>query len=174
MAFFYPFIFNKFFSACWFSLHRCMSLERGNTENLTFQAVLIMYWWMSTPHFVRVGSLHGLIFAIHITKSVKQSVQNVVASEFAIYFSELDRIFCQMPTGIVFWNVAILRRAKGNEFIRWIIPDLLGWRSFLFIPKACYSRLFHLIYIWAYRRSLGEFTGVLLARYEGAPTPAHR
>jgi hypothetical protein len=52
---------------------------------------------------------------IHITKSVKQSVQIGVVSEFAICFSELDRIFDQMPTGVVFWSVGILRRVKGNE-----------------------------------------------------------
>ena len=92
-----------------------MSLERENTENLTFQAVLIMYCSMSTPQFVRVGSLRGFIFVIHITKSVKQIVQLNVVSEFAICFSELDRIFGQMPTGVVFWNVGIFRRVKGNE-----------------------------------------------------------
>ena len=67
---------------------------------------------------MRVGSLHEVIFVIHVTKSVKQSVQNMVVSEFAICFSELDLIFGLMPTGVVFWSVAILRRAKGNEFIR--------------------------------------------------------
>lgn len=70
---------------------------------------------MSTPHFVRVGSLHGMTFVIYITKSVKQSVQNRVDSEFAICFSELDRIFGQMQTGTVFWNVGILRCVKDNE-----------------------------------------------------------
>ena len=92
-----------------------MSLERENTENLTFQAVLIMYCSMSTPQFVRVGSLRGFIFVIHITKSVKQSVQLSVVSEFAICFSELDRIFGLMPTGVVFWSMGIFRRVKDNE-----------------------------------------------------------
>lgn len=92
-----------------------MSAESGNTENLTFQAVLIMYCSMSTPQFVRVGSLRGFIFVIHITKSVKQSVQLSVVSEFAICFSELDRIFGLMPTGVVFWSVGIFRRVKDNE-----------------------------------------------------------
>lgn len=139
---------QQVFFACCFVV-RCWALSATrNTENFTFQAVLILYWWMSTPHFVRVGSLRGLLFVIHITKSVKQSVQISVISEFAICFSELDHIFIQMPTGTVFWNEGIFRRAKGNEFIRWIIPDLLGWGGFLFIPKACYSRLFHCIYIW--------------------------
>ena len=72
---------------------------------------------MSTPHFVRVGSLHGVIFVIYITKSVKQSVQNGVVSEFAICFSDSDRIFCPMPTGVVFWNAGIFGRVKGDEFI---------------------------------------------------------
>ncbi|MCX8991141.1 hypothetical protein [Citrobacter portucalensis] len=52
---------------------------------------------------------------IYITKSVKQSVQNSVVSEFAICFSELDRIFGLMPTGVVFWSVGIFRRVKDNE-----------------------------------------------------------
>ena len=47
-----------------------------------------------------------------------------------------------------FLEMAVFGGLEGNGFIRWIIPDLLGWRRFLFIPKACYSRLFHLIYIW--------------------------
>ena len=171
---FLPIHIQQVFFACCFVV-RCWALPAtGNTENFTFQAVLILYWWMSTPHFVRVGSLRGLLFVIHITKSVKQSVQNGVVSEFAICFSELDRIFDQMETGVVFWSAGIFRRVEGNEFIRWIIPDLLGWRRFLFIPKACYSRLFHLIYIWTSPKILGEFTGILLARCEGAPTPAHR
>jgi hypothetical protein len=51
----------------------------------------------------------------HITKSVKQSVQIGVVSEFAICFSDLDRIFALIPTGVVFWSVGILRRVKGNE-----------------------------------------------------------
>lgn len=147
-SFFYPFIFNKFFLRVDLSFTVVRPQRGGNTENLTFQAVLIMYCSMSTPHFVRVRSLRGFIFVIHITKSVKQSVQINVVSEFAICFSELNHIFVQMLTGTVFWNEGIFRRAKGNEFIQWIIPDLLGWGGFLFIPKAWYSRLFHLIYIW--------------------------
>lgn len=67
---------------------------------------------------MRVGSLRGLLFVIHITKSVKQSVQIGVVSEFAICFSELDRIFDQMETGVVFWSAGIFRRVEGNEFIR--------------------------------------------------------
>lgn len=54
---------------------------------------------------------------IYITKSVKQSVQNGVVSEFAICFSELDRIFGLMQTGVVFWNAGIFGRVKGDEFI---------------------------------------------------------
>ena len=147
-SFFYPLIFNKFFFAFRFAIRRSVSAESGNTENITFQAVLIMYWWMSTRHFVRVGSLHGVIFVIYITKSVKQSVQNDVVSEFTICFSEWDRIFGQMQRSIIFWKWQVFGGLDENGFIRWIIPDLLGWRRFLFIPKACYSRLFHLIYIW--------------------------
>lgn len=145
---FLPVHIQRVFFAGWFAVCGSASTEGGNTENLTFQAVLIMYCSMSTPHFVRVRSLRGFIFVIHITKSVKQSVQINVVSEFAICFSELNHIFVQMLTGTVFWNEGIFRRAKGNEFIQWIIPDLLGWGGFLFIPKACYSRLFHCIYIW--------------------------
>lgn len=117
-SFFYPFIFNKFFLRVDLSFTVVRPQRGGNTENLTFQAVLIMYCSMSTPHFVRVRSLRGFIFVIHITKSVKQSVQNSLVSEFTICFSELDHIFIQMPTGTVFWNEGIFRRAKGNEFIR--------------------------------------------------------
>ena len=64
---------------------------------------------------MRVGSLRGSLFVIHITKSVKQSVQIGVVSEFAICFSELDRIFALIPTGGVFWNVGIFRRVKNKE-----------------------------------------------------------
>ena len=81
-----------------------MSAESGNTENITFQAVLIMYWLLSTRHFVRVGSLHGVIFVIHITKSVNQSVQTGVVSEFAICFSDLDRIFSPTQGHDIFWK----------------------------------------------------------------------
>ena len=173
-SFFYPLIFNKFFFAFRFAIRGSAPTEGGNTENLTFQAVRIMYSWMSTPHFVRVWSLHGLIFVIHITKSVKQSVQNGVVSEFTICFSELDRIFGQMPTGVGFWKWQVFSRLEGNGFIRWIIPGLLGWRRFLFIPKACYSRLFHIIYIWTFPSLLASFTGVLLARCKGVGAPMHR
>lgn len=73
---------------------------------------------MSTPHFVRVGSLHGVIFVIHITKSVKQSVQNGVVSEFAICFSELDRIFGQMQRRVIFWKWQVFGGLDENGFIR--------------------------------------------------------
>ena len=117
-SFFYPFIFNKFFLRVDLSFTVVRPQRGGNTENLTFQAVLIMYCSMSTPPFVRVGSLHGFIFVIDITKSVKQSVQLSVVSEFAICFSELDRIFGLMPTGVVFWSMGIFRRVKDNELMR--------------------------------------------------------
>ena len=117
-SFFYPFIFNKFFLRVDLSFTVVRPQRGGNTENLTFQAVLIMYCSMSTPQFVRVGSLHGFIFVIDITKSVKQSVQLSVVSEFAICFSELDRIFGLMPTGVVFWSMGIFRRVKDNELMR--------------------------------------------------------
>ena len=67
---------------------------------------------------MRVGSLHGVIFVIHITKSVKQSVQNGVVSEFTICFSESDRIFGQMPTGVVFWKWQVFGGLDENGFIR--------------------------------------------------------
>ena len=73
---------------------------------------------MSTRHFVRVGSLHGVIFVIHITKSVKQSVQNGVVSEFTICFSELDRIFGQMQRSVIFWKWQVFSGLEGNGFIR--------------------------------------------------------
>lgn len=73
---------------------------------------------MSTPHFVRVGSLHGFIFVIHITKSVKQSVQNGVVSEFAICFSELDLIFGLIHMGVIFWKWQVSGGWDRNEFIR--------------------------------------------------------
>ena len=73
---------------------------------------------MSTPHFVRVGSLHRFIFVIHITKSVKQSVQNGIVSEFAICFSELDLIFGLIQMGVIFWKWQVSGGWDMNEFIR--------------------------------------------------------
>ena len=67
---------------------------------------------------MRVGSLRGLLFVIHITKSVKQSVQIGVVSEFAICFSELDRIFGQIQRGVVFWKWQVFGGLNENEFIR--------------------------------------------------------
>ncbi|BDT25184.1 hypothetical protein CF204P1_39070 [Citrobacter freundii] len=55
---------------------------------------------------------------IHITKSVKQSVQNGVVSEFAICFSELDRIFGQMQRRVIFWKWQVFGGLDENGFIR--------------------------------------------------------
>ena len=171
---FLPVHIQQVFFAYWFAIRGSAPTEGGNTENLTFQAVRIMYSWMSTPHFVRVGSLHGLIFVIYITKSVKQSVQNAVVSEFTICFSEWDRIFGLMQRSVIFWKWPVFSGLEGNGFTRCVIPDLLGWRRFLFIPKACYSRLFHRIYIWTFPSLLASFTGVLLARCKCVGAPMHR
>lgn len=102
---FLPIYIQQVFFACCFVIRGWALLATENTENLTFQAVIIMYCWISTPHFVRVGSLREPVFVTHITKSVKQSVQISVVSEFAICFSELDLIFGQIVTGVVFWSV---------------------------------------------------------------------
>jgi hypothetical protein len=55
---------------------------------------------------------------IHITKSVKQSVQNGVVSEFAICFSELDHIFRLIQMGVIFWKWQVSGGWDMNEFIR--------------------------------------------------------
>ncbi|VEC18541.1 Uncharacterised protein [Citrobacter portucalensis] len=52
---------------------------------------------------------------IYITKSVKQSVQNRVDSEFAICFSELDRIFGQMQRSAIFWKWPYLADWRGMD-----------------------------------------------------------
>ena len=73
---------------------------------------------MSTPQFVRVGSLRGFKFVIHVTKSVKQSVQLSVVSEFAICFSELDLIFGLIQMGVIFWKWQVFGGLDENGFIR--------------------------------------------------------
>ena len=65
---------------------------------------------------MRVGSLRGLLFVIHITKSVKQSVQIDVVSEFAICFSELDRIFGR-------YRQALFSGARGYSGV-WKVMNL--------------------------------------------------
>lgn len=52
---------------------------------------------------------------IYITKSVKKSVQNGVVSEFAICFSELDRIFGLMQRSAIFWKWLYLADWRGMD-----------------------------------------------------------